>query len=183
MDNYYTPINKYIFSIATYDLFGKINKLTNGDRENIENAIQILKDLNWQETLNDASTAKAQEKGVLCGYYRDLTHLNWIMTNHKYNTRIEYEETLNNTPFEVHYLLLHNNKYGYKTFAVSPSTPTIASKEELAPLGDYSPHHDCYLLYSLGEEIEMKRKTEIHQKLFSSTEQHNPFIIKLQDLW
>ena len=92
---------------------------------------------------------------VLIGYYKDTTHLRWIVDKKLYNVRAGKDRgslDLSSSVFGARYLLLYGREGFYK-FKLNPQKVRVWSKEELEKSGYGSARHDYYVVFFIEERI------------------------------
>ena len=92
---------------------------------------------------------------VLLGYYKDNTHLLWILKNNLYNVRAGKDPgsiDLSPSVCGARYILLYG-KEGYYKCSLKPNSVRVWSKEELAKSGYGTPRHDFYLMFFIDGQI------------------------------
>lgn len=92
---------------------------------------------------------------VLLGYYKDNTHLLWILKNNLYNVRAGKDPgsiDLSPNVCGARYILLYG-KEGYYKCSLKPNSVRVWSKEELAKSGYGTPRHDFYLMFFIDGQI------------------------------
>ncbi len=130
------------------------------------------------------------ETYVLIGYYKNLAHLDWIKTNHLYNTRTGDNKGslhLGIGEISARYLLLYTGSE-YKSsslYKIESNGPRIFSKNELLALKYPDPKREFYLVYSISQNIEQEfysLKWDISKiNNLKLTEKGMPFCITLSD--
>ncbi|MCU7549816.1 hypothetical protein OCK74_11860, partial [Chitinophagaceae bacterium LB-8] len=101
------------------------------------------------------------ETYVLVGFYKGVSHLDWILQNNLYNVRIgdvKGSLRLGLEKLNAKYLLLHS--YGEtktsKLFKLSDKGPRILSKQEMMEKNYPDPRNDFYLVFDIISEAEME---------------------------
>lgn len=92
---------------------------------------------------------------VLIGYYKDTTHLRWIVDKKLYNVRAGKDRgslDLSSSVFGARYLLLYGRE-GFHKFKLNPQKVRVWSKEELERSGYGSARHDYYVIFFIEERI------------------------------
>ena len=92
---------------------------------------------------------------VLIGYYKDTTHLRWIVDKKLYNVRAGKDRgslDLSSSVFGARYLLLYGRE-GFHKFKLNPQKVRVWSKEELEKSGYGSARHDYYVVFFIEEKI------------------------------
>ena len=92
---------------------------------------------------------------VLIGYFKDTTHLRWIVDKKLYNVRAGKDRgslDLSSSVFGARYLLLYGREGFYK-FKLNPQKVRVWSKEELEKSGYGSARHDYYVVFFIEERI------------------------------
>ena len=92
---------------------------------------------------------------VLIGYYKDTTHLRWIVDKKLYNVRAGKDRgslDLSSSVFGARYLLLYGRE-GFHKFKLNPQKVRVWSKEELEKSGYGSARHDYYVVFFIEERI------------------------------
>ncbi|MCQ2198326.1 MAG: restriction endonuclease [Paludibacteraceae bacterium] len=121
-------------------------------------------------------------QSVLLGFYKSAEHLDWILSNKKYNVRLkkrneegregshiksEYES--HNVKFAILYGGDYTQTGRYRVFEVR-NTATAMKPEEMEKLGYPNPQ-GSYLVYSLDEEVSLG-KLDIRSMLHNLETEH-----------
>lgn len=107
----------------------------------------------------------AEETYVLVGYYGSKEHLEWIVNNRMYNTRVGERGAkhvkIDPPRLYAKYLILYNKDFGSSVYRIKSVYPYLMSKQDF-PKGDYTPKSaDYYLMYDLDLECEIEEPLEI----------------------
>ncbi len=92
---------------------------------------------------------------VLVGYYKDDTHLKWILEKQMYNVRAGKDRgTVDLTPSvcAARYMLLYG-KNGMFKFCLKPNHVRVWSKTEIEKIGYTNPKHDFYLVFFIEKQL------------------------------
>ena len=102
------------------------------------------------------------ETFVLVGYYKDETHLSWIIEKELYNVRYGDKYALSRDEIGANYLLLYSKDQTQTNlfFKLKNNGAKVYTKSELKKDLKYktTPSKDLYLVYQLEKEIEKEFK-------------------------
>ena len=128
------------------------------------------------------------ETFVLVGYYKDKTHLSWIIEKELYNVRYGDKYALSRDEIGANYLLLYSKDQTQTNlfFKLKNNGAKVYTKSELKKDLKYKtkPSQDLYLIYQLEKEIEKEFKdlTIDLSKLDGLGENKRPVVISLEKL-
>lgn len=128
------------------------------------------------------------ESFVLVGYYKDVTHLNWIKEKKYYNVRYGEKYELSPNEIGAHYLLLYSKDQIKSNlfFKLKNNATKVYTKSELKNQLEYKsvPSQEMYLVYQLESEIEKEfNGFEIDlKKLVGLGANKRPIAISLENL-
>ncbi len=125
---------------------------------------------------------------VLVGYYKDETHLSWIIEKELYNVRYGDKYALSRDEIGASYLLLYSKDQTVSTkfYKINKNGPKLYTKSELKKDLKYKtkPSQEMYLVYQLEKECEKEFKdlTIDLSKLDGLGENKRPVAISLEKL-
>ena len=128
------------------------------------------------------------ETFVLVGYYKDETHLSWLIEKELYNVRYGDKYALSRDEIGANYLLLYSKDQTQTNlfFKLKNNGAKVYTKSELKKDLKYKtkPSQDLYLIYQLEKEIEKEFKdlTIDLSKLDGLAENKRPVSISLEKL-
>jgi predicted component of viral defense system (DUF524 family) len=125
---------------------------------------------------------------VLVGYYKDETHLSWIIEKELYNVRYGDKYALSPDEIGANYLLLYSKDQteSNKFYKINKNGPKLYTKSELKKDLKYKtkPSQEMYLVYQLEKEYEKEFKdlTIDLSKIDGLGENKRPVAISLEKL-
>ena len=125
---------------------------------------------------------------VLVGYYKDETHLSWIIEKELYNVRYGDKYALSPDEIGANYLLLYSKDQTQTNlfFKLKNNGAKVYTKSELKKDLKYktTPSQDLYLIYQLEKEIEKEFKdlTIDLSKIDGLGENKRPVAISIEKL-